>query len=358
MMKQKLAVGRYGVLAIFLLVLLGWFASGELRNAKETVASFQHEAVPFLPQVETRLSQAAAMQPELVLQGQLRPFKQVHIQAQLQGSVEALQVDLGHRVDAGAPLLSISDDGRSERLQQTKALLRLREAELASARQLGASQFLSETELIRLESELASAKADHSHAARQLALTQPLAPFAGQISRRMVELGDFVQAGTGLFELVQTDRLRMQAQIPQQQVLQVQAGQQARLVLLDGRALQGEVHFVSPFADEATRSFLLEVWADNPNGWPVAGASATVHIELAATLAHRLSPALLQLNDEGRLAVSVVEQQQVVRYPVQLLQATPEAVWVTGLPEQVELIQTGAGFVRPGDTVQVQRMQP
>ncbi|MCC5825004.1 efflux RND transporter periplasmic adaptor subunit [Alkalimonas sp.] len=354
-MANKPWSNTYWLLAALFIVIIGWFASGDFRSAQQSMDPFQQQETLALPRVETRISRAELMQPELVLQGHVQPFQRVLIQAQLEGTVQQLLVEQGQTVTAAAPLLQLSDEGRSQRLLQAEALVRLREAEYLSAQKLGAEQFLSQTELIRLASELESARTERSHAERQLGYTKPTAPFSGHINRRMVEVGDFVQTGNQLLELVQIERLKVSAQIPQQQVQRVQAGQQVRLTLLDGSALDATVHFVSLQADEATRSFYLEVWADNPDLLRIAGASATLHIQLAPETAHRLSPALLQLTPDGQLAVSVVEAQQVVRYPVQLLQADPQGIWVTGLPEQIELIQTGAGFVRPGDQVLVTR---
>src|SRR5690606_23811224 len=119
----------------------------------------------------------------------------------------------------------------------------LKKDELASARKLGKSQFLSATELTRLESELAKAEAEFQRAQLALQQVEPVAPFNGIVDRRHIELGDVVQVGTDMLQLVQIDKLKVSAQIPQQHIAALQRGQSVNLRLLDGAELKGELSF-------------------------------------------------------------------------------------------------------------------
>jgi len=269
------------------------------------------------------------------------------------GRVEELLKHQGDTVKQGEPLLRLSDEGRNLKLAQARADLRLRQNELEGAKSLKSGKLVSQTELARLESELARAQAEV--AAAQLAETYstPAAPFAGRVDRRLVEVGELVQPGAVLMTLVDAARLRVSGQIPQQQAGGVTPGQAVRVTLLDGRELHGQVSFVSLAADKATRSFYVEAHVDNPELWRVAGASATLHIEQPAVQAHRITPALLSLNSEGSTGIHAVdENNQVVFHPVQVIGIDGDGAVVAGLPNRLRLITQGAGFVRPGQTVQ------
>src|SRR5690606_41536094 len=83
-----------------------------------------------------------------------------------------------------------------------------------------------------------------------------------------------------------------------------------------------------------------------------AGSSATLSVQLADQNAHRLSPALLSLGEKGELGIkSVDDEGKVIFLPVEIFSFDPEGVWVGGLPEEVEIITLGAGFVKAGDLV-------
>lgn len=357
-MFKKLAASPVFIAIIIAVVLLLWLLSGDNYSAKQQPPAEQQIAAEQLPLVETRWSQASPYQLTQVAQGHIMPWRNVSIKSQQAGTVTELLVQQGDKVAQGDKLLRLSDEGRTALLKQAKANLTLKTDELASARTLGKAKFLSATELTRLESELAKAEAEYQRAQLALSQIQPIAAFNGVVDRRHIELGDVVQVGTDLMQLVQIDQLKVSAQIPQQHIAALQQGQAVKLRLLDGRELSGKLSFISYTADTATRSFYIEVTVPNPELWRIAGGSATVEVQLAPVPAHFISPALLSLDSTGNLAVAVVnEQQQVEFYPVQILSATNDGAQVSGLPDRVQIITQGAGFVKAGAKVQVQ-LQP
>lgn len=358
-MFKKLAASPVIIAVILALALLLWLLSGDNYAAKTEPPGEQQVPEQTLALVEARWSEAEPYQLTRVAQGQVLPWRTVSIKSQQAGTVTQLLVSQGDRVVQGDKLLQLSDEGRSALLEQAKANLTLRQNELASAQALGKSQFVSETELTRLKSELAQAEAELERTRLALQQIEPVAPFAGVIDRRYVEVGDVVQVGTELLQLVQIDKLKVTAQIPQQHVKALQQGQQVNLRLLDGRLLSGELSFISFAADTATRSFYIEVTVANPQRLRIAGGSATVEVMLPPVQAHLISPALLSLNSDGQLGVSLVnDQQQVEFYPVNILSADNEGARVSGLPERAHIITQGAGFVKPGDKVQVAGAKP
>jgi len=349
---RQLSPVRIAIIMVVILVL--WLLLGDMRSAQNDAPAAQEQAEQTLPQVETRWLQAESLPREQVLQGQLMPWQSVRVMAQVSGRVEKLARQQGDPVSAGDALLELSDEGRAQQLAQARAIYRLRQKELESARTLRSSNYATETEVIRLESEVARAQAELSAAELAVQYNRPVAPFAGVVDRRHVEVGELVQSGAELMTLVNVARLKATAQLPQQDASNVAVGQPVKLQLLDGRELQGEVRFISLAADPETRSFYVEVEASNPELWRVAGGSVTLRIQLPAVMAHQISPALLRLDADGQLGVHAVDEQGlVVNHPVRVVAMANDGATVTGLPEQVQLITQGAGFVNPGQQVEV-----
>ena len=358
-MIKKLSISPLIIAGILALALLLWLLSGDTFRSQPQAPAEQQAPKEQLARVETRWSDAEPYQLTQVAQGQVLPWRSVSIKSQQAGTVTAILQQQGTSVQQGEPLLRLSDEGRTALLAQARANLTLKQSELASARTLGESKFSSETELTRLQSELARAEAEFESARLALAQIEPAAPFSGVVDRRHIEVGDVVQAGSELLQLVQIDPLKVTAQIPQQHVGALTPGQSVKLHLLGGKELTGELSFISYAADTATRSFYIEVTVANPERLRIAGGSATVEVQLEPVQAHHISPALLRLDHDGKLGIAVVdEQQQVVFYPVDILTADNEGAKVTGLPERAQIITQGAGFVQPSDTVQVAGAKP
>ncbi len=351
--KNSKAWGSSGLALLVVLALVIWMWSGEVRVAEDEAPEPVAQAEQALPRVEVQLLDNQPYQPSLSVQGQLQPWRTVTVVAQIDGTVESLPLPQGSRVSEGTPLLELSPDDRPAQALKAEAKVRQIQAELAAVDRLRSDNLVSQAEKLRLESELAAAQAELSRArvvSRQLA---PAAPFDGVINRRLVELGEYVQPGQPLLELVQVDRLKVSGYAPQQTVARLAEGQPVEVALLDGRRLEGKLSFVASAADPDSRSFRVEAEVANPERLRIAGASATLKVLLPEQPAVFLSPAYLKLGEDGRLGVSLVDADNRVTFePVEMLSATTEGAWVSGLADQSRLITQGGGFVSQGQQVE------
>ncbi len=334
------------------LALVAWLAFGDLQRFQDTAPESEPAEEPTPPRVEVSEREAEAHAPQLILQGHLEADRELTLRVRQTGRVEALPVAAGSRVEAGTVLLALAREELPARLEQAEAELTLARAELAGADDLRRRQLISNTDYLRLQSGAARAAAEVASLRRQLDDTRPTAPFDGVLDRLDVELGELLQVGEPFGRLVDDRHLVARAWVPQRDAHELETGLPAELRLLDGSRLAGEVSLVGRRAEEAARTFAVEARVANPEGRRLAGASATLVITLPERQVHRLSPALLELDDEGQLAVKHLDdEERVLRTPVTLVDAATDEARVAGLPERVRLITLGGGLVAPGERV-------
>lgn len=130
---------------------------------------------------------------------------------------------------------------------------------------------------------LASAKAQLRQASTAVGDSVVRAPFAGEIAKRNVSVGEYVGPQSQLLTLVRTDPLRLELEIPQNRVLDVRPGQRVR-VTLDGvpdRVFEGTVRYVSASVGRQTRALTVEAMVPNPEGILRPGMFARAEIDLA-----------------------------------------------------------------------------
>ncbi|MEP3562064.1 MAG: efflux RND transporter periplasmic adaptor subunit [Marinobacter sp.] len=344
--------GSLGLSLLVIVVLIIWMTAGEVKVASNDAPEMPEQQEKEPTHVEVEILKAEPYQPSIKLQGQIEPWQKVMVSARTAGTVERLQVSLGQRVKAGAPLVKLSTDGRDAVVASWQARIRKLKSDLSAARKLKARNLVAEKEILSLESELAAARAELTAAQLTLQHLNPVAPFDGVVNRREVDPGTLVKVGTPLLELVQIDRLKATGQVSQQTVKDVQPGQAVEVILLDDTRLAGVVSFVASAADTATRSFAVEVVVENPERKRAAGGTATLNVRLPEQKAMFISPANLSLNDDGRPGVKYVDSNnQVVFETVKLLSISTDGAWVTGLPDEILLITRGAGFVVAGEVV-------
>lgn len=343
------------VLMAFALVaiLALWLAFGDLASFRDEAP--EAGAVSQTPpaRVEIMARDASDFAPRLLVQGQLKAEYEVELRARHSGQVASLPVSQGSRVAKGDVLLEIDQQALPARLNQAQSELSLAQAELDGAERLRTRSMISETEYLRMQSQLSRARAEVATLRRELEDTRPQAPFAGRLDRLDVDPGDELQSGETWGLLIEDNRLIAKGWVPQRQALGLDVGLPATVRLLDGSELNGVLSNISRRADDATRSFAIEVMLDNPEQRRLAGASATIELTLPTRRVHRVSPGLLSLNPEGQLALKHLDDQdRVVLTPVELVSSDADQARVAGLPEHIRLITLGAGFVAPGEKVE------
>lgn len=339
-------------LAVGLAIVLGlWLVSGDLRRSVQSMDDPYEATEPRPALVEVSVLNARAFQPQVVVQGQVEPWRSVMIRSRITARVEALE-PLGARLEKDEPVARLSEEDRQEQVEQAQARLERAQADVEAASRLRGQDLASQSEYLARSADRAAASAELEKARVALDSVTPAAPFAGTINRREVDIGDELRPGESIVELVQTERLKVSGRVPQQKVAKLAEGQTVRVELLDGRKLTGKLHFIASAAHRGTRSFRVEAEVPNPDNWRVAGSSATLRIALEPELATRLSPAHLRLNDAGELGVRHVSAgDEVLFTPIRLLSTDDDGAWVAGLPLRTRLITRGAGFVSDGDSV-------
>jgi multidrug efflux system membrane fusion protein len=128
--------------------------------------------------------------------------------------------------------------------------------------------------------------------------------------------------------------------------------QPAKVLFITGEERTGTVTFIGSSAASETRTFLAEIEVPNADGAIPAGISAEVIIPTGEVTAHFIAPSIVSLDTEGSLGVKTVDANDVVAFfPVEVVKAQIDGIWVTGLPDTVDVITVGQGFVNAGETV-------
>ena len=122
--------------------------------------------------------------------------------------------------------------------------------------------------------------------------------------------------------------------------------------LIHGEHLTGALSFISTTADAKTRSYRVEILIDNSAPRHIVGMTASLSIPVKEISGHSVSASILSLDNQGRLQVKGVDDEnKVVVYLVEIIRTDANKIWVSGLPEIVNLITLGQDFVVTGQVV-------
>ena len=341
-----------GLLALLVI----WLASGLVtsgdRPRDQPAPSVRTAAVT---PVQVTSIAAEKVTRVVTLSGRTAPARTVEVRAETSGRVVAIGAPRGGRVESGALLVRLDSGDRLARLSQARAVLHQREIEYEGQMKLKPQGYISDAKLAESSAQLEAARAELTRAEIDVARMQIRAPFAGALQDRSVEVGDYVSPGTTVATFVDERRLAVAGSVAEAQADGIRRGLTGTAKLATGRVVTGRLRYVAPVADSATRTFAVELEIDNPKGELPVGVTADIELPVGEVLAHRLSPALLTLDDSGVVGVKILGKDQRVEFkPAVVVRSTSDGVWISGLPDPANVIVGGQGFVRVGDRVSAQ----
>jgi HlyD family secretion protein len=224
---------------------LGWFGNGETGL-----------------QVETEEAERRTITQKVTAFGRAQPEVEVTISPDVSGEIVELPVEEGDAVQKGDLLARLKPDDYQAQLNQQEAIVSQRRATLAERRadsvqarqtydrkrRLYEKDVISESEFegakssfeqaaSRVESaryQMESAKANLQETREQLEKTRLYAPMSGTVSKLEVEVGERVvgtreRAGTEMMNIARLDRMEIEVDVNESDVVKVSDRDTARL---------------------------------------------------------------------------------------------------------------------------------
>ena len=333
------------------LVVVIWLLSGQF-GADDADQVATNSARTAESAVRVRTQSAAAVTRTIVVNGKTAPARVVHLAAETDGRIEYVGARRGASLEKEDVIVRLDQRDRAARIAEAEATLRQREVEYQGRLRLKTESYVSEAQLQEAVALLEAAKAELTRARLDLSYMTIRAPFAGALQARDVEVGDFVVRGDPVATFVDNRTIIVSANVSEFDARFVDIGKEATAVLATGETVRGRIRYVAPVADEATRTFEVELEVDNRDGALRAGGTAELRIPAEEVLAHRISPSLLTLDDAGNVGVKIVDADGRVEFIVaDIALSSNEGVWLAGLPETATIITVGQGYVASGTLV-------
>ena len=324
--------GHYTVVGGALVVLSVGLTLGILprvRAQSKLAASAQtatHQTV-----VVTNVSRLASG-VKLALPGDVHAFEETRIYARADGYLLKWNTDIGAKVEAGQVLAEIDSPELDQELNQSRAALAQTQANLILAHSsaerwqgLLKDRAVSQQEVDEKTGALAAREADVKAAEAAVSRLEKLssfkvvrAPFAGTITRRHVDTGALIRSGSSgsaLFDLAQTDTLRVQVNVPQAYLRDITIGTPVAIAVAEypGRTFNGKVLRTSGAFDAATRTMLTEIEVPNRSGELFPGIHVDVQLSLAQANPPMIVPATAVIIRSEGLQVAEVDSANAIR---------------------------------------------
>ncbi len=289
---------------------------------------------------------------EVVLRGRTESKRIVDIKAEIVGSIVSRPVERGAQVAAGDLLCELAVDDRTVALREARAALETASIELEGSQKLKEKGLLSDVTIAKVRARKAAALAHLHRQELNMAKTRIVAPFAGMVEELHMNIGDYAVSGATCATLIDLDPMLVHADVTEADVETLVQGQSVLGSTSVGRELAGTVSFVGKRSDPVTRTYPVEITVDNRDYSIRSGLTVNVRIGVENVAAHKVASSLLTLDDSGEMGLRTLDaSNRVVFSPVNILEDGADGLWITGLPDTVNLITVGQEYVSLGEYV-------
>ena len=281
-------------------------------------------APPPAPQVVVASSERQMVVEEVPVTGTVTAPRMARLSPEVSGLVAQVLVEAGDRVERGAPLLRLEDTLGRLALEAATAATEQAGEELGDARRrltdaerLVQSRGIAETELEARRSEVRAdaatlrlRRAEQRREEERLRRHELNAPFAGVISRKLTEAGEWVAPGDEVLELMADTGLRIEFQVPQGFFPRVSedTSVEIRLDALPDQQVKARIGEIVPVSDPSARTFLVRVYPQRQDLPLTPGMSASGTLKLGTgEQGLVVSRDALLRHPDGRVTVWAVE---------------------------------------------------
>jgi RND family efflux transporter MFP subunit len=351
------------------------------------------------------LATRAPLENVITLTGEFRPFQQVDVHAKVAGYIRHIFVDVGDKVRVGqelavleVPELNAQVEGAKSDIGRSQDAIRRAQSEIERAESTHTAYHAAYTRLKQAseerpglvaeqelddsmakdketEAQINSARAALAESQNQLGMAQATldrlsalqayshitAPFAGVVTKRYVDTGALISAGTSsetqsqpVVQLAEWSLFRLQIPVPESAVPMIHLGSIVQVHVLDlNRDFQGRVSRFADALNDETRTMHTEIDVENPQDTLTAGMYAEVKLALQGKKGALTVPVQAVVQEGNQHYVLVVDDQnRVQKQSVELGEQTSTTVEIIhGLSEKDRVISAGQSDYAIGEVV-------
>ncbi len=348
------------------------------------IAQEQAKQKQVAPKVDVYIVKEQKQVPvSLEYPARINAAKEVTITARVSGVLEQQLYTEGSSLRKGSAMYKIEPDIYAADVESKKAALAVENAKFEKAQKdweraskLYEEKAISEQDKDSMYFAYLSAKANVKVAQAELQkvqvnlnYTNVSATINGLAGKRMVDVGDYVTAGTALVKMCQTDPIYAEFSIPEISKLkqkyslangtwnQLQDAKLQALLVIDGKeyAQKGVVDFVDSHVDDATSTMKARAVFKNPDAELVAGEFAKLKIigVVSNNVLAVPQQAVLQ-NPLGTIVFVVVDGKVGIR-PVKIIEASGDKFIVSGVAPKDVVIVNNFFRIKPNIPVTIDK---
>jgi RND family efflux transporter MFP subunit len=227
--------------------------------------------------VETTQPTEHAFESAFTYLGTFEPIRQNTIGSDTQGKIIRLNVQEGDKVAKGQVLAKIDDELLQLQLDNAEVSLESQKNDDSRYANLAKENAVAGVQVEKTKLGVRSAEIQKKQLQRQLRNATITAPFSGVITKKMIDLGSVIGAGSPLVEITDISSLKLTVSVPERDILKFKINQPVQITsdLYGTRIFDGKVTNIGVQADKS-HNFKVQVTINNQQQELMAGMYGAV----------------------------------------------------------------------------------
>ena len=275
-------IKRFALIIFLSLLLFGGLFSWKFFQISQAIKNIP---IPPPPVVAATTVQRSDWQSYLSGVGSLVAVAGIEVNSEVAGKVKAIHFESGQSIQKGQLLAVLDTSTDDAELKGLEAAYQLERVKFARSQQLIARNFISKSDYDLNKSTLDEAKAIVEAKKAAIEKKRIVAPFAGQLGIRKVNLGQCLAPGDAIVPLQQLQPIYADFTLPEQHLASLNVNQAISLTVqaFPGQTFEGRITAINSGIDVATRSVTIRATLDNAERLLHPGMFVDVQLQLNET---------------------------------------------------------------------------
>jgi len=256
--------GKIAVAVVLVLVVMGGLAGPKVMQFRKLIAS-NKEMVQAPEVVSATVAHEEKWQGTLSAIGTVTAVQGVNVTTEIPGILNVIAFESGATVAKGYLLVQLDTSSEEAQLRAIEAQVELGRLTLVRMQALRQDKTVSQSDLDTADATLKQAQANADNIRATIAKKTIRAPFAGRLGIRLINLGQYLEAGKPIVSLQALTPIHADFSLPQQELARLQTGMNVHLTTdtYPGREFAGSLTALNPDLDASTRSVGLQATFEN-----------------------------------------------------------------------------------------------
>ena len=323
-----------------------------LAEAKK--AAMKKEVQPV--RVITLTLKPRSLEDKINLPAEVEPFQDLWVKAEVRGQVVKILAAEGQTIQEGQILIQLDDRDYRTRLARIEASYKLTKLDYDRIAALARKKVVAAAKLDEIEAQLKDVTARLSEAQLALSRTKITAPIDGRVNEIKAKLGNFIDVGNLVAQILQFDKVKVTVGVPESDVAAIFDLEEAEVIIeaFEKRRVKGKKVFLSRQPRTLARLYDLELMVPNPDGRILPGMFARVKLVKRVSNQALAVPLYAVITQGDERFVFIEKDGQAIRRNVELGMLVGWEVQVTsGLAADERVIVVGHRFLDNGQPVEV-----